>query len=319
MPHQIFSLFKPALLGALLLVACSNSPEPSRMPPPVPPPAPEPVTQPAVAPVPPAETQQPAAPVTQRVGATKPVQRNETQQPAAPVTHVPAHNATLSTPSTPAPPATSTLHDAWDNLLKKHVSATGKVHYKGFKADKAELDAYLKALSDNPPADTWSRAEKMSYWINAYNAFTIDLIVDNYPVTSIMNLDGGKTWEVQRIALGGKKYSLNQIENDILRPQFQDARIHFAVNCAARSCPPLLNRAYTPENLTRTLEQRTRQFINDPKYNTLSAEKAQVSKIFEWYATDFGDLRTYLNKYAAVPLSADAAVVFGEYDWGLNE
>ncbi|MBK9335100.1 MAG: DUF547 domain-containing protein [Lewinellaceae bacterium] len=217
----------------------------------------------------------------------------------------------LATPSTP--------HDAWDNLLKKHVSAAGKVYYKGFKADKAELDACLQAFSDNPPADSWSRAEKMAYWINVYNAFTIELIVHNYPVVSITNLDGGKPWDVKRITLGGKKYSLNQIENEILRPQFQDARIHFAVNCAARSCPPLLNRAYTPENLTRTLEQRTRQFINDPKYNTLSAEKAEVSKIFEWYATDFGDLRAYLNRYSTVPLRADAAIGFGEYDWGLNE
>ncbi|MEQ1744674.1 MAG: DUF547 domain-containing protein, partial [Saprospiraceae bacterium] len=219
----------------------------------------------------------------------------------------------------PQPEAIAPLHEAWDRLLRKHVNASGKVNYKGFRADKAALDTYLAALATNPPAEGWSRAEKMAYWINAYNAFTIDLITDNYPVASIMNLDGGKTWDVKRIELGGKKYSLNQIENDILRPQFKDARIHFAVNCAARSCPPLHNRAYTADNLATMLEQRTRQFVNDPKYNTLSEGKAQVSKIFEWYAADFGNLREFLNRYAAAQVSGDAVIGFAEYDWALNE
>lgn len=215
-----------------------------------------------------------------------------------------------------APPG---LHDAWNRLLGKHVSAAGKVDYKGFKADQQALDAYLQQLAANPPAGTWKRADQMAYWINAYNAFTIDLIVDNYPVSSILKLDGGKTWDVKRILLGGKKYSLNQIENEILRPEFKDARIHFALNCAARSCPPLYNKAFTAKNLERALEQRTRQFINDARFNTLSAGKASVSKIFEWYAADFGDLKTFLNKYAGVKMDAGASIGFLEYNWELNE
>lgn len=215
-----------------------------------------------------------------------------------------------------APPG---LHDAWNRLLGKHVSAAGKVDYKGFKADQQALDAYLQQLAANPPAGTWKRADQMAYWINAYNAFTIDLIVDNYPVSSILKLDGGKTWDVKRILLGGKKYSLNQIENEILRPEFKDARIHFALNCAARSCPPLYNKAFTAKNLERALEQRTRQFINDARFNTLSAGKASVSKIFEWYAADFGDLKTFLNKYAGVKMDAGASIGFVEYNWELNE
>lgn len=215
-----------------------------------------------------------------------------------------------------APPG---LHDAWNRLLGKHVSAAGKVDYKGFKADQQALDAYLQQLAANPPAGTWTRADQMAYWINAYNAFTIDLIVDNYPVSSILKLDGGKTWDVKRILLGGKKYSLNQIENEILRPEFKDARIHFALNCAARSCPPLYNKAFTAKNLERALEQRTRQFINDARFNTLSAGKASVSKIFEWYAADFGDLKTFLNKYAGVKMDAGASIGFVEYNWELNE
>lgn len=215
-----------------------------------------------------------------------------------------------------APPG---LHDAWNRLLGKHVSAAGKVNYKGFKADQQALDAYLQQLAANPPAGTWPRADQMAYWINAYNAFTIDLIVDNYPVSSILKLDGGKTWDVKRIVLGGKKYSLNQIENEILRPEFKDARIHFALNCAARSCPPLYNKAFTAKNLERALEQRTRQFVNDARFNAISAGKASVSKIFEWYAADFGDLKTFLNKYANVKLNTGAQIGFQEYIWELNE
>lgn len=316
MLHHVFSFQKTALLGALLLLACSNSPEQPKVP--APSPAPAPMAETAVAP--PRDSDQPTRETAPKSSAetvdASPAQKSGVPSPAPLLTRSPPHPITPS-PDHPLPPSLD--HTPWDKLLQKHVGASGNVNYNGFRADKAELDAYLKTLSDNPPADTWSRVEKMAYWINAYNACTIDLIADNYPVSSIMHLDGGKTWEVKRIALGGKKYSLNQIENEILRPQFQDARIHFALNCAAKSCPPLLNRAYTPENLTRTLEQRTRQFINDPKYNTLAADKIEVSKIFEWYAADFGDLRAYLNRYSTVPLRADAVIGFREYDWGLNE
>lgn len=210
-------------------------------------------------------------------------------------------------------------HVGLDSLLQKYVSATGKVNYKGLKSDKEALYAYCQLLSDNPAQDAWSKEEKMAYWINAYNAFTLKLVVDNYPTKSIMNFDGGKTWDVKRVKLGDKKYSLNQIENEILRPQFKDARIHFAINCAAKSCPPLWNRAYTAEKLDSALEARTRAFVNDQNFNTLTTSKASVSKIFEWYAADFGDLKKYLNKYADIQLKSSAAVSFNEYDWGLNE
>ncbi|GAB4494628.1 MAG: DUF547 domain-containing protein [Saprospiraceae bacterium] len=214
---------------------------------------------------------------------------------------------------------TAPSHAELDSLLKKYVTETGKVNYKDLKANKEALDAYCQTLTDHPVQESWSREEKLAYWINAYNAFTLKLIVDNYPTKTIMNFDGGKTWDVKRIKLGDKKYSLNQIENDIIRPQFKDPRIHFAVNCAAKSCPPLWNRAYTAENLDSALEARAKAFINNPQFNTISASKASVSKIFEWYAADFGDLKKYLNKYANTQLKASATVTFKEYDWALNE
>ncbi|MFN0216770.1 MAG: DUF547 domain-containing protein [Saprospiraceae bacterium] len=210
-------------------------------------------------------------------------------------------------------------HQSFDSLLQKHVSDAGKVNYKGLKSDKSVLDAYCQLLSENPVQETWVREEKMAYWINAYNAFTLKLIVDNYPTKSILNFDSGKTWDVRRIKIDGKKYSLNNIENDILRPQFKDPRIHFAINCAAKSCPPLWNHAYTAENLEATLESRTRAFINDKKYNTLMSSRAQVSKIFDWYKDDFGDLKKFLNGYSTTTLKGNAVVVFNEYNWDLNE
>jgi len=213
----------------------------------------------------------------------------------------------------------STTHHLLDSLLQKHVSEAGKVNYKGLKIDKAALDAYCLMLSEKPVQDDWAKDEKMAYWINAYNAYTLKLLVDNYPTKSILNFDGGKTWDVRRIKLGDKKYSLNNIENDILRPQYKDARIHFALNCAAKSCPPLWNRAYTAENLEAALETRTKAFINDTNYNQISATRAQVSKIFEWYAADFGDLKKFLNRYADVQLKSNASVSFNEYNWALNE
>lgn len=213
----------------------------------------------------------------------------------------------------------SPSHEAWDALLKKYVSATGKVNYKGFKADKSKLEDYLKILSSNAPEESWSKAEEMAFWINAYNAFTIKLIVDNYPLSSINKLHGGKPWDQKWIKIGGKTYSLNNIENDILRPKFKDARIHFAVNCAAKSCPPLLNAAWTASNLNSNLDAQAKKFINNSAFNKLSEKKVEVSKIFDWYKEDFGDLPAFLNKYASTKVGAKAKVVFLEYDWSLNE
>lgn len=220
---------------------------------------------------------------------------------------------------TPATEITGKVdHTAWNNLLQKHVSTSGNVDYAGFRKDKGLLDNYLNALSNNAPQASWSRNEKLAYWINVYNAYTIKLILNNYPVKSIKDLHGGNPWEVKWIKIGGKTYSLNAIENDIIRPQFKEPRIHFAVNCAAKSCPPLLNKAWTAENLEQSLEQQTRKFINDKSFNTINTDGAKVSQIFNWYQQDFGDLKTYLNKYATNKVHAKATVTFREYDWALN-
>lgn len=210
-------------------------------------------------------------------------------------------------------------HLGLDSLLNNYVSATGNVNYKGLKTRKTALDAYCKYLGEHVPDETWTRQAQMAYWINAYNAFTLQLIVSHYPLTSINKLDKGKTWDVKRITLGGKKYSLNMIENDILRPTYKDARIHFAINCAAKSCPPLHNRAFTAENLEKNLEARTKAFVNNEQFNALRNNTAKISKIFDWYAADFGDVKTFLNKYSVSQIGRNATIEYQEYNWDLNQ
>jgi len=210
-------------------------------------------------------------------------------------------------------------HEKWDGLLGKHVSEEGVVDYRGFQKDTAQLNAYLKMLAQHTPAKSWGRNEKMAYWINAYNAFTVKLILDNYPLKSIRDLDHGAVWDRKWIELGGQTYSLNQIEHEILRKRFPDPRIHFAVNCAAASCPPLLNGAYVAGKLDAQLERQTKAFIGSHTYNKLAPQKVIVSKIFDWYGEDFGELIPFLNRYTEMSINRRAEIQFREYDWALNE
>ncbi len=204
----------------------------------------------------------------------------------------------------------------YDAFLKKYVNKAGDVAYKKIK--KSDLETIVKEFQAATPQKTWSKNEQLAYWLNAYNLFTIRLIVDNYPLKKITDLDKGKPWDVKRIELGGQKYSLNQIENDIIRPTFKDARIHFAINCAAKSCPPLLNTAFTAANVQNYLEQRTKSFIIS-KSNVLAEKNVKISKIFDWYKADFSDIPTFLSKYSTVKVAKDAKIEFLEYDWSLNE
>lgn len=209
-------------------------------------------------------------------------------------------------------------YDAYNALLGKYVAADGRVNYKGLKADADALDRVARAFSAQTPADTWSKNERLAFWINVYNAFTLKLIVDHYPVKSITLLDGGKPWDVKRVQIGGTAYSLNQIENEIIRPQFKDARIHFALNCAAKSCPPLYNKAFLPASLNKQLDQRTRAYIRALSKGW-TATTVELSKIFEWYKDDFGDLRAFLNAYVSKKIAPGATIKFAEYNWDLNE
>lgn len=220
---------------------------------------------------------------------------------------------TISTPETSTPD-----HSLWEAVLQQHVSEDGAVNYKKLAKNDKGLNTYLEELAGHPPMDSWSRDEKLAYWINAYNAFTVKLIVDNYPVKSIRDLHDGNPWDVKWIELGKQTYSLNQIEHDIIRPRYDEPRIHFAVNCAAQSCPPLLNHAWTADNLEQYLEQQTQAFINNEAYNIISAKSLELSQIFNWYGEDFDDVKTFVNQYTTIDVKEGAKVSFREYNWALN-
>lgn len=220
-------------------------------------------------------------------------------------------------------------HERWDALLKKHVGPDGLVRYRDFLRDSAELNTYLRLLESAHPSDkTWSRAEQMAYWINAYNAYTVQLILRHYPVGSIKDIKGGiafinSVWDIQFIHIQGYTYDLNNIEHNILRPIFRDARIHAAINCASYSCPPLRNEAYVAERLEAQLDDAMRRFIADSLRNRIKPDRAEVSKIFSWFSGDFerdaGSVRAYLNRYLSTPIGAQTPISYLDYDWSLNE
>ena len=221
-------------------------------------------------------------------------------------------------------------HGAFDALLKKHVSAKGLVDYKGFKTDEKAFNQYLEMLSKNAPAGDWSKNEQMAYWINAYNAYTIRLILDNYPVKSIKDI-GPKTqipfvntpWAKKFFTIGGSKMSLDNIEHGTLRKKFNDPRIHFALVCASISCPRLRNEAYTATKLDAQLDDQGRDFLNDPSKNKVGKDKAELSNYFKWYKGDWKNngqsVAKWVNKYSSTKMTDDTDVSFRDYNWNLNQ
>lgn len=222
--------------------------------------------------------------------------------------------------STTANSAVNVDHSQWDKLLKKHVNAQGLVDYKGFKNDSAKLDAYLKMLSEQNPSNDWSVQELLAYYINIYNAATVKLIAENYPVKTIKDIDGN--WTKGRVAIGNKQLSLGGIENGILR-KMNEPRIHFAINCASISCPKLLNEAFTAAKINEQLDRVTKEFINSSE-NEISANNPKLSSIFDWYQKDYlvngeQDVIAFINKYSKTKINAGATIAYKNYNWNLNE
>ena len=171
--------------------------------------------------------------------------------------------------------STPISHDIWNKLLQKHVNAQGKVNYKGLIEDSTDFNKYLTLLKSNHPNEkNWTKNERLAYWINAYNAFTIKLILDHYPVKSIKDIKNGipfvnTVWDIKFIHIESATYDLNNIEHSIIRPRFGDPRVHMAVNCASTSCPNLRNEAYVAERLDEQLDAAATAFVNDKTKNIL--------------------------------------------------
>jgi len=217
-------------------------------------------------------------------------------------------------------------NSAWNTLLKKYVRENGDVDYQGFMNEKNTLETYLEQLSENPPSKTAPRNEQMAYWINAYNAFTIKLIIDNFPVKSIKDIAGNipmidSPWDIKFFTISGQIFDLNTIEHEILRKDFNDPRIHFAINCASFSCPKLRNESFEATTLEAQLEEQTKTFINNPSKNNISSNQLQVSSIFDWFKSDFtrnGCLKDFILKYSNIQPSNTTKLVYLDYIWDLN-
>jgi hypothetical protein len=219
---------------------------------------------------------------------------------------------------------------AWTALLKKYVSPLGKVDYKGFIKDSVELNKFLKSVSDNPPLPgKWSKEEQIAYWLNAYNAFTVQIVIRHYPLKSIKDI-GSKIqipfvntpWDLKFIHIGGKTYDLNNLEHGIIR-KFNEPRIHFAVNCASFSCPKLRTEAYTASKLNEQLDEQAKLFINNTAVNKIAAQDATVSKLFSWFSGDFKQtgksVIEFINQYSTIKMNPNANLKFMDYNWSLNE
>lgn len=210
-------------------------------------------------------------------------------------------------------------HATWNELLQKHVTKDGHVDYKGFKNDKENLQKYIISLSESAPTNSWSKDQKLAYYINAYNALTIDLILRHYPVKSIKDIKD--PWDQSLWKLGGKSYSLGEIEHDILR-KMDEPRIHFAIVCASFSCPKLQNEAFTSSKMDGQLTNAAKEFLNDSSKNTISEKNLELSKIFKWFTSDFtknGSVIDFINKYANTKISDDAKIRYKDYNWDLND
>jgi hypothetical protein len=226
-------------------------------------------------------------------------------------------------------------HRLWDDILQRHV-VDGRVDYQRLKADQYKLDSYLAYLA-KADVQTMSRQEKLAFWINAYNALTVKLILNHYPVKSIRDIKDPWDRRIWRVA--EKFMSLNEIEHNELRSKLQEPRIHFAINCASISCPDLFNRAFSPANIETELESATQKFLRSSKHIKTESPKGLfgrrrilwVSQIFKWFKGDFTDegrrgLTDFIMPYADEDTrvfirqaGGKLKIRYLKYDWGLNE
>jgi hypothetical protein len=234
--------------------------------------------------------------------------------------------AAIST-ARPADAGRTVDYSIYEDLLSKHVS-NGMVNYAGFKADEARLDQFLKSLEQVDPGQLL-REEQFAFYINAYNAWTIKLILTGYPgVKSIKDLGSlwQSPWKKEFVRLHGGIFTLDHIEHDILRPRFRDPRVHFAINCAAKSCPPLLSEPYRGEALNAQLTRATADFLNQPANSRLEGDQLWVSSIFKWFTEDFNrDVVGFYLQHARDNLKQKLETSRGrievkylDYDWSLN-
>ncbi len=214
------------------------------------------------------------------------------------------------------------LHAPFDAVLKKYVSH-GYVKYGALKSDRAGLDAYLDSLAkiSRSTYNTLSQHERLAYLINLYNAATLKLIIDNYPVKSIKDIGStfSSPWKIKVVRYFGKLITLDNLEHDIIRREFREPRIHLALVCAARSCPPLRSEVYRGEQLSTQLDDQGQKFFNGPHGVRVDHSKKRVylSSILKWYKEDFASVVAFAQRYSKQRFD-DYKVSYLDYDWALN-
>ncbi len=215
-------------------------------------------------------------------------------------------------------------HSPWDAVVSRHVSAIGEVDYTAIAADRAGLDAYLAALAETSPENRPEifpdEAAQVAYWINAYNALTINGVLRDQPFPGVRKVR--RFFERPIYTVGGRSVSLNNIEHGILRKQFREPRIHFALVCASVSCPNLAPFAFLPATLDEQLEARAKLFISQPRNVAVDGRTLRLSKIFDWFADDFkpvGGVLAFIAQRYEADLPQNPKLRYFDYDWRLNQ
>jgi len=219
-------------------------------------------------------------------------------------------------------------HSVFDMLLHKHVTEGGFVDYDGLKKDLAALDTYLASIG-TADVETLGRDERLTFLINAYNAFTLRLILDHQPLDSIKDIPSDQRWDAKRWAVAGDTYSLNQIEHELIRPKFAEPRVHFALVCAAVGCPPLRAEAFTGARLEEQLTDQTRYVHTHPRWFQLNEPKGELAltALYDWYGGDFTQHASSVTAFAAqyspelvrlINAGNEPRVTFLDYSWKLN-
>jgi hypothetical protein len=227
-----------------------------------------------------------------------------------------------------APEGRTFDHSPLDTLLRAHVDADGLVDYEGLGRDGDALDAYLATLA-SAPFDRLGRDERLALLINAYNAFTLRLVLDHWPLDSIKDIPSRKRWDARRFRLAGETVSLNQIEHERIRLRFREPRVHFALVCAARSCPPLRAEAYVGDRLEAQLADQTRRVHSGEQWLRFEPASGtlRLTKLYDWYESDFLQVTPSVEEYVAAHVPSLRAFLdtgrsvkirWLPYDWTLN-
>ncbi len=243
--------------------------------------------------------------------------------PPAPATEV----ARQPSPVSRAPTSEVLDTSGWSRLLAAYVTEDGGFRYaalQGTASDRETLDQFVEAVGAASP-DAWTRDEKLAFYINAYNALTVSAVIERWPLASVMDVPGFFDGIEHQVA--GSARTLNGLEGDVIRSEeFAEPRIHFAVNCASTSCPPLSGEAFTAQNLESQLQALTDAFVRGTTRVDARRRRVNASKLFEWYAADFGGepgvrtfLASHLDEEASQTVSAPRTQIrYDDYDWATN-